>query len=305
MKYRQIFAFLLLTVILISPSVYATCSVISISHGDFGTVTSQNNINQYLLAEIEIQCDTPTETYRLGIDAGQHQSGYRQLKHSNGDTLSYQLFQGNNPTEWGDREMPISTYSQAVVSGSGSQIYPLYASAATKDQTPDGLYTDTINVILDNNGVSSASSKQIRLQLEAFCTLDTSQVSGEFGTYPIGSQNISNVNLGSIHVNCPNTTAYKIGINKGKHLNSGVRQMAFDHHMIAYTIKQGNGGAEWGDKGLQDLDPSYTETFSAANPLSQTGTGATQAFELYGDAIIETINTTGRYTDTLIVTLIW
>lgn len=301
---KQILAIYLFISVFFALPVEASCSITT-TGGNFGTVTTQNNINNVQLADISITCDSSTETYRIGIDAGVNLSGTRQLKHSNGDLMSYQLFQGNSSLEWGDKELSPTSYPQASLGGSGSQVYQLYAAASTKDQAPAGEYTDTVNILLENNSTTVATPLNISLQLEAFCTLDASDVTGQFGDYPQGSTNISNINLGSLRVNCPSTTAYKIGINEGLNLSNGVRQMAFNNHRIAYTLKQGSGGAEWGDKGLHAIDTAYAETFFTANALSHTGTGVIQSFELYGDAIIENATAIGTYTDTLIVTLVW
>jgi spore coat protein U-like protein len=301
---RQILAIYLFISVFFALPVEASCSITT-TGGNFGTVTTQNNINNVQLADISITCDSSTETYRIGIDAGVNLSGTRQLKHSNGDLMSYQLFQGNSSLEWGDKELSPTNYPQDPLIGSGSQNYQLYASATTKDQAPAGEYTDTVNISLEANGITTSTATQISLQLEAFCTLDASNVTGEFGSYPLGSPNLSNINLGALRVNCPNTIAYKIGLGKGLHLTSGVRQMALNNHLIAYTLKQGNGGAEWGDKGLHAIDTAYTETFSTADALSSTGTGVVQSFDLYGDALIANVNAVGLYTDTLTVTLVW
>ncbi|MCK4493575.1 MAG: spore coat protein U domain-containing protein, partial [Methylococcales bacterium] len=227
-------------------------------------------------------------------------------KYSNNKFLSYQLFQGNSANEWGDKNMSPTNYPQNSLTGSGTQTHQIYASATTKDQAPQGLYTDTVTILLEQSGTTTiTTAHQINLTLEAFCTLDASNISGQFGDHAIGSANLSNINLGALTVNCPNTIAYKIGIDEGLHLTAEVRQMAFDNNLIAYTLKQGNDGAEWGDKGLHAIDSNYTETFATADALSNTGSGALQSFDLYGDAIIQTINTVGTYTDTLTITLVW
>lgn len=299
---------LLLMVSFFTLPVYAACTDVTISTASFGTVTTQNNITAYHLADITVTC-SGADAYQVGINAGSHYTGgSRQLAHTGGQFISYTLFQGSGGVEWGDNGLSPVTYPQATLSGIGTYTYQLYAAATTKDRYPEGNFSDTITVILADSGGTTikTTTQPINLDLVAFCTLNSTGVSGQFGTYPMGSSaSITNINLGSLAVTCPATIAYKIGIDKGLHLTGGIRQMALTGHLIPYTLKYGNGGAEWGDLGLHDIDSSYTETFATANAVSGTGTGVAQSFAVYGDANIQNATAAGTYTDTLIVTLVW
>jgi spore coat protein U-like protein len=298
----------LLIAIFLAMPVYAVCTNINVSTGSFGTITTQNNITNYHLADITVTCDSSADTYKLGINAGSHYASSRQLAHAGGQFISYALFQGSGGVEWGDIGVTLTTYPQLSVSGSGTNSYSIYAVAATKDKAPQGNYSDTVTVTLaDSVGTPLKTISQLfSLDLLAFCTLNTNGATGQFGSYPLeSSTTIANVNLGSVAVTCPPTIAYKVGIDKGLHLTGGIRHMALNEHLIPYTLKYGNDGVEWGDGGLHNIDSSYIETFATASAVLGTGTAQAQFFDLYGDASIINATAVGIYTDTLIITLAW
>lgn len=299
---------LLFMVSFLAIPVYAVCTNVSVSTGSFGTVTTQNDVTNYHLADITVTCDSSADTYKLAINAGSHYVSLRQLAHANGQLIPYTLFQGSSGIEWGDNGVTPNTYPQLAVSGTGTNTYNIYAAAFTKDKSPQGSYGDTVTVTLaDSAGTPLKTTSQFfNLDLSVFCTLNTSGATRQFGNHPLGSNAaITNVNLGSIAVNCPANIAYKVGIDKGLHLTNGVRQMALNDQLIPYTLKYGNGGAEWGDAGLHSMDSSYNETFATASAVANIGTGVTQSFDIYGDASIANATVVGTYTDTLIVTLAW
>lgn len=306
MQFKQIFqvALLLATIFLTNP-IYATCSIVSVSSGSFGTLTTQNNVTNYHLADITVSCDS---AYLLGLDAGSHPSSSKQLAHSSGATIPYSLFQGATASEWGSQNITAAnTYPMPALAGSSGTnvVHSIYATALTKDKVPQGTYNDTVTVILADSAGNLLSSTTVNfdLNLVAFCTLDTRGF-GSFGHYPVGSARVTNVALGSIAISCPATIAYKVGIDKGLHLVSGMRQMALnDSTFIPYVLRYNS--TEWGDNGLNALDSSYIETFAIASAVSETGIGVPQNFMIYGDAWIDGVTSAGTYTDTLIVTLVW
>ena len=296
---------LLLIANFLASSAFATCAIVSVSGGNFGTVTTQNNVGSYHLADVTVSCDS---TYSVGLDAGSHYLGSRQLAHTGGATIPYTLFQGASASEWGSQSLAaINTYPMPAFAGTiGTNIiYSIYATALSKDKLPQGSYNDTVTVILADGTGNTISTATINftLSLVAFCTLDTRGFNS-FGRYPVGSARITNVTLGSIAVTCPATVAYKIGIDKGLNLANGMRRMALNNRVfIPYILRYNS--SEWGDAGLNAVDSSYTETFAIASAVANTGTGTAQNFMIYGDAWIDGITTIGTYTDTLIVTLVW
>lgn len=294
---------LLLICTVIATPVYAACAIVGANNQNFGLVSTQDNISNYYLADITVSCDS---AYILGIDAGSHVAGSRQLEQS-GQFIPYTLFQEATAIEWGSQGLlAANTYPMQVFAGnSGVNVtHKIYASAATKDKTPQGLYSDTVNVILaDTNGtpIGSPTTLAFNLNIVASCTLDTTGF-GSFGVHSLGETNIINAPLGSISVTCPTSIAYKIGFDKGQNLANGKRQMANGTQLVPYNIKYN--AAEWGDVGLTALIPSYVETFPAP-AVTGIGTGIPQSFMITGDAWIENAASAGTYTDTIIVTLAW
>ncbi|MGR8999102.1 MAG: Csu type fimbrial protein [Gammaproteobacteria bacterium] len=305
MREKKLFQSLLLVFSFWMTPVYAACTIVDINNQDFGSVTTQENINHYYLADITVSCDS---AYFLGIDAGLHLSaGSRQLAHAEGQLISYSLYKNATSTEWGSQNLiAANPYPiPALFSGGGmNSTHKIYASVSAKDKAPQGIYSDTVTLILADstgNPIETPSILNLNLDLVAFCTLDTSNFEG-FGTYPMGSANLTHVALGSIAVTCPNSIAYKIGIDKGLHLTAGKRQMANGVAFIPYTLK--HNGAEWGDQGLSALATGYNETFPAL-AVAGVGTGNPQQFMMYGDAAIDNVTVAGIFEDTIIVTLAW
>lgn len=307
MRYKRTFQIVLLSVssLLGVDPLYAVCTIVSVSSGSFGSATTQNDITNYHLADIAVNCDT---AYLLGLDAGSHFASSRQLAHSVGATIPYTLFQGATANEWGSQNITTAnTYPMPALTGnSGTNVvHSIYSRALTKDKVPQGSYNDTVTVILSDiaGNPLTTTTLNFNLNLVAFCSLDTNSF-GSFGRYPAGSNRIVNASLGSIAVTCPATVAYKVGIDKGLHLANSMRQMALnDSTFVPYILRYNS--TEWGDSSLKSIDSSYNETFSTASAVSEIGTGIPQNFMIYGDAWIEGVTSVGIYTDTLIVTLVW
>jgi spore coat protein U-like protein len=304
--YKILFQGLLLICTIIATPVYAACAIVGANNQNFGLINTNDNVSNYYLADVTVSCD---EAYLLGIDAGFHAAGSRQLEQS-GQFIPYSLFQEATGIEWGSQGLlAANPYPmQPVAGGSGLNVtHKIYASAITKDKAPQGIYSDTVNVTLadsSGNPIGMPTTLAFNLNLAASCTLDTTGF-GSFGTHPVGNENLTNVDLGSIAVTCPVSIAYKVGIDKGQNpLAGGKRQMSLNGtQFIPYSIKYN--AVEWGDAGLHDLVPGYMETFSTAPAITGIGAGTPQNFMISGDAWIENAKLAGTYTDTLIVTLAW
>ena len=286
---------------------YADCKIVSVSSSSFGTVTTQNNVSNYHLADITVSCN---QAYLLGIDGGSHLTSTRHLAHSDNTLIPYTLFQNANNIEWGSQGIVAANpYPKSPLSSNGSAstvVYSLYAEALTKDKVPQGAYSDTVTFILaaPDGTLLHSSTVNFTLNLVAFCTLNASKFA-DFGSYAIHSPRRTHISLGTITVTCPTTIQYKIGINKGQHLSGGMRRMALADlsAFVPYVLRYNT--TEWGDNGIKALDSSYNETFATAPAVLGTGTGSPQNFTIYGDAWVEMATSVGTYTDTLIVTLVW
>lgn len=286
-------------------SAYAACGIVGVNKQDFGTVSSQNNVTNQLIAEVTVSCDT---AYMLGIDAGANFGGSRQLAQG-GAQIPYTLYQNASMTEWGSQTISAAnTYPQlSLNSGSGvNTTHRIYADALSQNKSPEGNFTDSVNIILaDTAGaqIGGPTALNFNLNLVGSCSIDTSGF-GSFGNYPLGNPVITNIALGSISVTCPTSIAYKIGFDKGQYLSGNTRRMALDAtHFIPYQLKYN--AVEWGDAGLNAIATEYSETFPNASAVAGTGTGNPQTFNVSGDAAINEATTAGTYRDTVIVTLAW
>jgi spore coat protein U-like protein len=141
------------------------------------------------------------------------------------------------------------------------------------------------------------------------CTIDTTGLDVNFGTYAVGTTSATTAGLsaGNVAVTCANGLAYKIGFNAGNHhIGDGYRRMfpiGAAATNIAYDIKVG--GANVGDVGLNAIDGSYTDTMPAGYPaIAGTGTGAAQTTAVTFDLLLSGAEA-DTYQDTVAVTVVW
>lgn len=138
------------------------------------------------------------------------------------------------------------------------------------------------------------------------CTVDTSGMTTDFGSYFLGDPNLVNVGAGSLSIACRNGLVYAWGIDKGLSPAAGEALRMDDGfgNYVTYNLEQG--GTDVGDVGLTAIDGTYAEQWTAATARSATGTGAPQIFNLNADVNIPGGGgTPGTYSDTVTVTVAW
>ncbi len=138
------------------------------------------------------------------------------------------------------------------------------------------------------------------------CTVDTSGMTTDFGSYFLGDPNLVNVGAGSLSIACRSGLGYAWGIDKGVNPPGGeaLRMHDGSGNYVTYNLEEG--GTDVGDVGLNGMDGTYTEQWTTVAARNATGTGAPQIFNLNADVNIPGGGgTPGTYTDTVTVTVAW
>ncbi|MEZ4526448.1 MAG: spore coat protein U domain-containing protein [Desulfobacterales bacterium] len=137
------------------------------------------------------------------------------------------------------------------------------------------------------------------------CTVDTSAMGTDFGTYFIGDPDLVNAAAGSVTITCANGLNYAWGVNRG--INPPGTQWLRMHdgvgNYIQYRLFQG--GVELGDVGMTAIDPVYTQSWTGFTDRDATGTGLPQTYNLNANVEISAGTVAGTYTDTVTVTVVW
>jgi len=134
------------------------------------------------------------------------------------------------------------------------------------------------------------------------CTIDAMGVTFAFGTFPVGSADITDMVAGSVAINCVAATAYTWGVDGGSNWDGASRNMSNVPDLIAYTVELTD-GTPVGDLGINAVDASYTDTTTIAAQTG-VGTGAIQSINLQADAAISTAPG-GYYIDMVTFTVAW
>jgi spore coat protein U-like protein len=142
--------------------------------------------------------------------------------------------------------------------------------------------------------VSHASSTTSNFTVQV--TVTSSCVINSTSTLNFGSQGVlvANVdNTSTIAVQCTNTTPYNIGLDAGTGSGASVavRKLTNGSNTINYSLHTDSGRSTvWGNT-------VGTDTVSA------TGSGASQAYTVYGRVPMQTTPAAATYTDTITVTV--
>lgn len=131
----------------LSITIAATCSVVSATSIDFGTVTDiGSNIDQ--TSTLTVNCSTTTP-YNIGLSAGGGSGAtYSSRKMSNaGNTVSYSLYRDSGRSQvWGE------TIGTNTVSGTGTasnQTITIYGRTPAQTAPAPGVYTDAVTVTIN------------------------------------------------------------------------------------------------------------------------------------------------------------
>jgi len=123
-----------------------------------------------------------------------------------------------------------------------------------------------------------------------------------FGSYALGSGDLSGQWAGQLEVNCAAGVNYMWGINSGTYGAAGTTFMFSGTDAVTYVLSESS--LPIGDSGLTAIDGGYTET--NPNPgRSNTGTGAIQTYIMRADVLINAATTPGVYSDRVTVSVVW
>ncbi|MDH3347146.1 MAG: spore coat U domain-containing protein [Desulfobulbaceae bacterium] len=300
--------FLILILLQFLTDVAANCTLLLPSKGDFDQSDGNSNIGPFRLTDIIMDCDAE---YRLGLDGGLHLLGTRRLHDGAGNYITYYLWKDKGASmEWGNSGLEGIPYlaSPLTGNGNGTKTSKNIFTTALGDRTlPPGTYNDRVRVVLayPPYGVENTLSADLylTLTLTGSCTLSTDNIQG-FGEWPPDARDVHGAELGGISVTCTPGLNYKVGMDSGRNYIHGSRNMRFQDETIPYTIWANSSRTiGWGDKGLAEIEPNYTETH-AASAQNGIGSGNAQNFSVWGDAQILG-KKPGTYSDTVNITIIW
>lgn len=139
------------------------------------------------------------------------------------------------------------------------------------------------------SAATATSSFQVLINIQAACTI-ASATDMNFGNVGVLSANIDSTS--TITVQCTATTPYNIGLNAG--LNGGsvtTRQMSGAGGLVNYSLSR---------------DPARTLNWGetiGVDTVSGTGSGAAQAYTVYGRVPAQATPSPALYTDTITVTI--
>ncbi|PYE31815.1 spore coat protein U-like protein [Idiomarina fontislapidosi] len=157
------------------------------------------------------------------------------------------------------------------------------------------------------NAQQVTGTMSVTLIVEETCVvdnLDTSGGSNDFGVLDFGT--VTDLAMAvdatgggaagtGIQMTCSDGLAYQIGINNGSNESGSVRNMfnAINSELIGYEVYQDAARTtRWGD-------------VNSGEELSTNGTGTQQNYVVYGRVPSAVAPSTGTYSDTLTVTVLW
>jgi spore coat protein U-like protein len=161
----------------------------------------------------------------------------------------------------------------------------------------------------------NSSSHTFQLELTDGCSINTTGVVGNIGSYPLLS-GPQDVNLGTVAVTCVASVGYDWGIDGGTYYNALTRRMTntTTAAKFSYELYAPAGGAlTMGDCGLATVDASYGETtcpggqpsFYGGLPEFHPGGGTSETFSLSGVFNTQNVTDSGIYMDTVNFVVAW
>ena len=308
MKYLQ--TLILIYFLLFDLPICLSCDLLNAGINGFGQSDGGSGIGNMRIANLQLRCE---KQFRLGLDGGQNYSGVRRMSDGRGNFVSYYLWQDSaSNVEWGSKGVTVIVPHPAdslTGKGNGSlQTFPVYGTAFVAGTYPPGVYRDVVRTVLDyvpfGSSVPMETDLYISLDLVGNCTFNLVGL-GDFGEWPTGSSDLEGAPLGAITVNCnPPGMTYAVGMGAGMNLQGNMRHMRSGSDLVPYILyAEGGRSQPWGDRGLSLMEPGYVESHPAPAQTA-VSTGKTQAFSVWGDAMISTLPS-GAYGDTVSVTIVW
>ena len=196
-----------------------------------------------------------------------------------------------------------------LLHNSGGNVMPLYLTLAAGSNVAAGSYADTISLVWEwryctagaGSGTCSLydegrgiASFPVNLVVQNDCTIDAADLDFGSAVLPSGFATAS----GEIRVACTKGSAYSVGLDDGRNLLAGRRNMrSAQGALLAYDVFQGAGSLRWGSVGAQRRDSMGADV----NPALGLGV-AKQVFnynaKIYAD---QGPVPAGSYVDTILI----
>ena len=176
-----------------------------------------------------------------------------------------------------------------------------------------------LSILLLAAGSASAainsSSHTFQLELTTGCSINTTGVVSNLGSYPLLS-GPQDVNLGTVAVTCVAAVGYDWGVDGGTYYTGITRRMTntTTAAKFSYELYAPAGGLlPIGDCGINSVDNSYVDTtcpggqlsFYLGVPVFHPGGGTSETFSLSGIFNTQDVTDSGIYTDTVDFVVAW
>ncbi|MDD0977196.1 spore coat U domain-containing protein [Pseudomonas fontis] len=299
---------------------YALCSVISAVPSSFGLVSSNTlltTLQSTSTTNAGLSC-TGSLASLLASNDHLHAtitSANSGLTGPSGDIIGYTLYADDSTSYPITRGVAFdfarSSIADAlglIASPTAAKTVPIYIKTIIGSNVAAGVYQETLSVFWSWNyckdvglpGIcfgrdigSGSSSLTVSLTVTNDCLITAPNIN--FGSAPVVSA-FSTVNQ-SINLVCTKGSAYNIGLDDGRHVVAGRRQMISENNYLAYDIFKGAGTTRWGSVASSRRASSEAEI----NPGNGLGVGS-QVFNynarIYTDQLTPPA---GAYLDSIIL----
>ncbi len=267
------------------------------SNINFGTYSAFSTTAVTSTSAFSVNC-TPPATALITITTGGSGTFNSRQMASGGNRMNYNLYMdAANTIIWGDGTS--GTQYVTFVATPGQKDYPatglatIYATIPAGLNVAPGVYTDTVNMIVNWGSGSLTQPITITATISAECTVST--VSITFGAYdPVVTNAATPLDsTGTVNVYCTTGTLATISLDLGSHFTGTTRRMLSGAaNFMNYEIYK---------------DAARTIVWNSTNTNSGTSTSKTipinNGFIAYGRVPAGQDIPAGGYNDTVLVTV--
>lgn len=308
---RMIACLLLLAGLCLLPRVAhaQACSYSTNGPLSFGTVTGVPTTQVDVTASIDVNCAAlfvGTIRTCISIPGSNESAGARLMTLPSGESVRFQLYKDAARTQpwgaYGEADAPMTVDVPIFIFGSASAT--IYGRLfAGQDDKPVGNYTKAVTPIQGREVAGTATPctsiggasvlapvLSATLRIDPMCTVSADALN--FGTFADLSANRDAAT--TLRLQCTLNAPYRISLNGGSTTGTVANRrmaQAGNPASIGYQLyRDGNRSQVWGN--------------TAANWMSGTGTGASQAYPVYGRVPPQTMpSVVGTFEDTVTVTV--
>ena len=305
---------------LLSGHSYALCSVVSTAAPSFGLVSS-NALLTTLQSTSTINAGLSCTGSLLSLLASNDHfyatvtSANSGLTGPSGDVIGYTLYADDSASYPITRGVAFDFARSSIADALGltdspavAKTVPIYIKTITGSNVAAGVYQEILSVFwswnyckeagllgtcLGRDIGSGSSSLTVSLTVTNDCLITAPNIN--FGSAPVVSA-FSTINQ-SINLVCTKGSAYSVGLDDGRHVVAGRRQMISDSNYLAYDIFKGAGTTRWGSVASTRRASSEAEI----NPGNGLGVGS-QVFNYNARIYIDQLTPpAGAYLDSVIL----